>query len=101
MSWNMDYWKKITVSFEMYEPIKEVCYMDKPDRIYGSQCCCNCGNHFELKKHCASFDREGKTECICNEGLGVYVCTCFGDRINISHKHGMCEMWRKKEAGNE
>jgi len=69
------------------------CY--KPD--FNNQCCCNCNNQIELRKHPGNNDF-GKGSIM--EKCG-YVCVAKFDMdenyktgIFFDSVHGMCEMWQ-------
>lgn len=76
----------------------EIEYTDKRTECYSAdECCCKCKFHFEVYGH-PWYNGQSIMDSI-----GIYVCTSFGavdktDDATVSGKHGICEMFMKREA---
>ena len=63
-------------------------------------CCCKCIFHHEVFKHCCH--SPSQENCVCGESLGFYICNPPEiESAYLSGKHGMCEMFTKREKSDE
>jgi len=80
--------------------------MGKCDKGYQGECCCGCVNRMKLHRHCCVDKKESEDGCICSQQVEInndpmWVCIIDikmgGDRANLSHEHGCCELWESKK----